>query len=501
MTVVYMNDLAELATLGAMTLSEAAARQATNRLTADDFFRPANRTLFRVLDTLSQDGVDIDVVTLCDALKKRGELEAVGDLPYLETIMSVVPKIDNVGSYVTVVLENSLRRKWQNAADTYAAAVHTPAEASVLEVLLAARKAFEERDGERPAPPVDTWDGADLMDLPEPPPPVEIFSRLAVRHGVHIIFGPPQSGKSAVVLQAMIDLVMGGGDLAGNPSVEVLPAPGGKFDDDGGMDRVLWCYGSEDTMEDIVWRLRTAHASGPHATEKIPHGGWTFGTPGVVGLHTPQGQAWLRQKIMATKATVVVLDTVASLTGAGFDVRHEGDVGQFLKFLHALRDELHVTVFLLHHTNKPSGDAKSTRTKADSMMGSGAWRALSNTCLMMDSKDGNTLDVMVRPVKTKGVRQPWGPWRVSQRPDGRFDHIDDEAEAPTVERPTGRPAKYSAETVLQLRGHHPSGVTWEEVPTILEMPTSTWRKKRNALQKDLLERGCVVIDGRLRWSA
>ena len=350
------------------------------------------------------------------------------------------------------------------------------------------------QEATKAAAAIDQWDMADLINAPVPPEPEMLIERLVVRPSVNIFFGPPQSGKSAGMMASMIDLSMGGGPFLGAEEIQVKARPGG--------DIVLWVFGSEDIISDLHWRVQTAVASSPHGKDRATHGRFILATPGTMNLNEPDGLKWLQDKIAATKASVVFLDTVQSLTGGGFDTRDEGDVVPFLKTMHAIRDK-DVVVNLVHHTNKASTDSKKgAQSKADSMLGSQAWRALSNTCLMFDAQDGNVRDVMIRPVKTKGTRKAFGKFRVTMQDDGRFVMLDDDDTAPEPDRPSrgGRPPKVSATNVLTLRSKHPTGVRWADIPELLAIGESTWRARKEDLVAELLSLGHVVVEGVLRWS-
>ena len=83
---------AEMSTLGAMLLSERAAEEIVTILGEDDFYRPAHRLIFRAMKALIASHKPIDLVTLVEELKARGDLANIGGQDYLTEIDLFVPK-------------------------------------------------------------------------------------------------------------------------------------------------------------------------------------------------------------------------------------------------------------------------------------------------------------------------------------------------------------------------------------------------------------------------
>ena len=69
---------AEAAVLGGMLLDNTALDRVAEVITGDDFYREAHRKIFRAGTELSQRSEPIDLLTLSEALKIRGELAEVG---------------------------------------------------------------------------------------------------------------------------------------------------------------------------------------------------------------------------------------------------------------------------------------------------------------------------------------------------------------------------------------------------------------------------------------
>lgn len=352
---------------------------------------------------------------------------------------------------------------------------------------------------------VHVWDAADVADMPDEPVD-EFIDRVLVRPGIAIAYGPPSSGKSYAILAACHDAVMGGGSFCGVEMLQIRPRAT-KFGDD--PDRVLWIFGSEDTPRRMRKRLRQIHEHGPHREKAVPRGAFAYGKlpPGIM-LNTPRGMRWLRAEIEARGASIVVLDTVASVCGDTLDVNDNAAVGSFMLRMHALRDELGLLVWLLHHTRKSGTDPRaSSASKADAALGAGQWRAQTDTMLYLEAIDGQTQEVRLAVVKAKDIDVTPPPLRLTQEPQSaRFrELIDDEVAPQRVAAPRsaagGRPPSVTLDSVLDLRAAHPDGVPWVRAYEILECPERTWRRVREPIREELLALGHVVIDGTLRWAA
>jgi len=101
---------AEESVLGSMILSHQAAAEAIDILSPDDFYRESHRTIFRALTELYAGGSTTDHVVLAEELKKRGQLEAVGDRAYLLMLTDTTPNPHNVKHYAGIVRDMAFRR-------------------------------------------------------------------------------------------------------------------------------------------------------------------------------------------------------------------------------------------------------------------------------------------------------------------------------------------------------------------------------------------------------
>ncbi|WP_447974348.1 replicative DNA helicase [Nitrospira sp. Kam-Ns4a] len=101
---------AEQSVLGAVLLDNAALAKAMELLTEDDFYRTAHKKIFQAMLELSEHGEVIDLITLSEHLKTRGELEAVGGAAYLAELVQVVPSAANIRYHSKIVRDKAMLR-------------------------------------------------------------------------------------------------------------------------------------------------------------------------------------------------------------------------------------------------------------------------------------------------------------------------------------------------------------------------------------------------------
>ena len=104
------NVEAEMSVLGGMMLSKDAIADVIEILRSADFYRPAHASVYEVVIELFGRGEPADAVTVGAELKKKGELERIGGLPYLHTLVATVPTAANAAYYARIVREQAQLR-------------------------------------------------------------------------------------------------------------------------------------------------------------------------------------------------------------------------------------------------------------------------------------------------------------------------------------------------------------------------------------------------------
>ncbi|GAI51929.1 unnamed protein product, partial [marine sediment metagenome] len=79
-------------------------------INAESFFQNAHRKIFDAVVALYDTNTPVDAITLTEALKKRGELDAVGGPEYIITLMEYIPTTAHLDSHLKIVKEKSMLR-------------------------------------------------------------------------------------------------------------------------------------------------------------------------------------------------------------------------------------------------------------------------------------------------------------------------------------------------------------------------------------------------------
>lgn len=86
-------------------------------LIPSDFFDQRHRKIYIASLEMQNDQTPVDLVTVCDFLSKKGDLQAVDGAPYLSSLIDGVPRVSNVAHYAQIVKEKSRLREIARAAN------------------------------------------------------------------------------------------------------------------------------------------------------------------------------------------------------------------------------------------------------------------------------------------------------------------------------------------------------------------------------------------------
>jgi replicative DNA helicase len=99
-----------MAVLGSMLLDEEAIATAVEKLDRNFFYKDSHQRIFQAISDLYAQNKAVDLITLNNALKKDGTLDAVGGSSYLTALANSVPSAANINHYVSIVKEKSVLR-------------------------------------------------------------------------------------------------------------------------------------------------------------------------------------------------------------------------------------------------------------------------------------------------------------------------------------------------------------------------------------------------------
>ena len=111
------NIEAEKSVLGAAMLSKDALADVVDVVKPDDFYQAAHKEIFSIMIDLFTNNVSVDIVTVCEELKKRKALEIVGGRAYVASLSSEAPSTSNAAEYAKIVAEKASMRQLIKTAE------------------------------------------------------------------------------------------------------------------------------------------------------------------------------------------------------------------------------------------------------------------------------------------------------------------------------------------------------------------------------------------------
>ena len=101
---------AEQSVLGSILLDNEVFATLEGTVRAEHFYKEGHRKVFRGMERLFRKGDPIDLVTLTEELRQSGELDAIGNVPYLIGLADAVPTAAYAESYARIVVEKATLR-------------------------------------------------------------------------------------------------------------------------------------------------------------------------------------------------------------------------------------------------------------------------------------------------------------------------------------------------------------------------------------------------------
>ncbi|MDE2929103.1 MAG: replicative DNA helicase [Acidobacteriota bacterium] len=108
---------AERAVLGAVLLDNRIFDQAAELLVSEDFYLESHRRIFDTIVTLAGASKAVDILTLREELTRRTDLDAVGGVAYIASLVDGVPRVANIEDYARIVKEKAVLRKLVHSAN------------------------------------------------------------------------------------------------------------------------------------------------------------------------------------------------------------------------------------------------------------------------------------------------------------------------------------------------------------------------------------------------
>jgi hypothetical protein len=319
---------AEQSTLGAMMLDRAAIAHAQSTLTARDFHREIHRKIFAAICELAAADKPVDLITLTEELRRRGQLEEVSGVAYLTALSEACPSAANVPAYTSVVREMSQRRTLAAASDelhalAYALDSTEAQRATAASVLMS----IIEKSATATKP---RFSFRSLAEVEEQPARAMRIQNVLPSDCLAALVGPYAGFKSFQALDMGLSIATGS-DWQG---LKVEQAPVVYIAAEGA---------GEIGKRTRAWRIR-------HRCDRPAN--FHFLTEAVHLMNEGEVAALAREIAQFPEAPgLIVIDTLAR-NMAGGDENATKDMGLIVDAADALRRATGATILIIHHTGK-----------------------------------------------------------------------------------------------------------------------------------------------------
>ena len=132
---------AERSLLGAVLINNENYYRVIELLRPEDFYLDSHRTILKHMVGLVERARAIDLVTLQEELVRASQLESVGGIGYLASLLDGIPHLINIEHYIEIIREKALLRQMVNATNKIMAECFDQA-APAEEILDRAEKAL-----------------------------------------------------------------------------------------------------------------------------------------------------------------------------------------------------------------------------------------------------------------------------------------------------------------------------------------------------------------------
>lgn len=117
MVALPFSDYAEMAVLGSVFLEPGLLYEISQVVGMEDFYKDAHKKIYKVMYNLLEEGREIDLITVADALRSEGILDLIGGVSYLTGLCDEVPSAANAVSYARIIKDKAVKRQLIAVAD------------------------------------------------------------------------------------------------------------------------------------------------------------------------------------------------------------------------------------------------------------------------------------------------------------------------------------------------------------------------------------------------
>lgn len=117
---------AERAVLGSILIDPGAFWRVSAMISAGDFFKDSHRVIWATASALAADRQEIDLLTVKDLLRRRGELDLAGGGAYVSSLTDSVPSVASVETAAAIVADHARLRRLLMAGNAIMRAAGEP---------------------------------------------------------------------------------------------------------------------------------------------------------------------------------------------------------------------------------------------------------------------------------------------------------------------------------------------------------------------------------------
>lgn len=379
---------AEMSVLGAILQSNEAFLKCLEILKPEHFYRDAHRKIWEAaVDVSRERGEQVDLITMTNELRGRGDLEEIGSHAYLTALEQAVGTTANVAYHARIVREKAEARRALALALRLAqsASVDNGWRDTLAEL---AALGSESAAGGFALQPLDLR----TLDSAPPPPRWAIADRVGIGD-IALLSGDSGSYKTWLGLQLAIDL------SCERSIFGQFSHPGSEFS------RIMII--DEENHGDLLRRRLALLTRGADLSEEgltqVCDRVQIFAGSGFC-LDNECAYQVLRRELARLRPAFLILDSLVRVhTG---DENSATDISRlYLTRLAPLRREFHLTILVLHHTRKHRKDDSSE--PGQMLRGSGDLRAMCDSHLQLRRIGPGTVSVIADKCRHSSEAPPF----------------------------------------------------------------------------------------------
>lgn len=373
------NIEAEQSVLGAVLLENEAINNVLEILATNDFYSEAHRRIFSAILELSEKNEPSDLITLSNILKDKNQLDSVGGVSYLATLVDNVPSAANIAYYSRIVKEKAILRGLIGAATEIITKSYDTTGSDIENVLDEAEHAIFEISENKIKPafhPIkeiikdsfrtieELYEKKELVTgVPTGFEKVDDITSGLQKSDLIIIAGRPSMGKTAFALNIAQHVAIERGTSVALFSLEMAKEQLAI--------RMLSSEAKVDSQRlrkgflgETDWpKLTTAAGRLSEAAIFIDD------TPAITVLEM---KAKARRLKAETGLGLIMLDYLQLMRGSRFSDSREQEISEISRSLKALAKELNVPVVAISQLNRKVEDRTNKRPQLADLRESGA---------------------------------------------------------------------------------------------------------------------------------